>query len=104
MIKQFLIICSLLLVSQGYSQWDFSGELTGRGWFSTDEKAPFWNHTNRNGRYDAASDYYGSLSGSARYRFNEKQQLEFGGNIGYSNGLDILKYLKQFLVSGNRGK
>ena len=86
--KSLSFIVVLLTASHGFSQIEFMGEAALKGIVSSNEKSPFWFHSNQRGRVTDSTNLAAWLTAKTKYETNSGLRLEFGGGVLFEDSED----------------
>lgn len=82
------VVVSLIFIAiglQSSAQVEFSGKVSGNGFYSNSEKLPFWFYSNQRGRISDSTDFSGLVSAKLNYDFSDNSSLEVGGGLLYDD-------------------
>ncbi|CAL66946.1 capsule assembly Wzi family protein [Christiangramia forsetii] len=83
-----IIIISVLSLSSCLGQVIYDLNFEGQAQLFSEEKSPFWMHTNSRGRVDEKTHFTGLLSYKATIDLEEERQAEFGLGGFFRDGYD----------------
>lgn len=83
--KLFLLLIFITISLESSAQVEFSGKVSGSGFYSNSEELPFWFYSNQRGRISDSTDFSGLVSAKLNYDLSEISSLEVGGGFLYDD-------------------
>lgn len=85
--RVFQILSLSVFASNAFSQASYSGSISSKGFYSSDEELPFWFYTNQRGRISNGTNTAVWLTGNSFFRLSEKASLEGGAGMLFQDGI-----------------
>lgn len=99
MIKKLPLLLLLFITVASSQEIEFKASATAEGIFYSEEKSPFWMHSNQRGRIDEKTNFSSWVNGTGTYRFRNGRILTVGLGILYHDGYTSEAQLDEYFVN-----
>lgn len=98
MVKRLPLLLFLFISASQAQNFDYSASVNLQGIYSSEEKSPFWLHSNQRGRIDELTSLAGWANASGTYTLNQNTSVTLGAGAFYQNGYSDKLELDEFFM------